>query len=96
MTITDLSAKYKAQILSLAARHGARHVRVFGSTIRGEASAESDLDLLVDLEPGRSLFDLGGLQSGGALFLGKPVSVDNLIQCINQHVRKPAQPESIF
>ena len=38
----------------------------------------------------------GGLQSGGALFLGKPVSVDHLIQCINQHVRKPAQPESIF
>lgn len=38
----------------------------------------------------------GGLQSGGALFLGKPVSTEHLIQCINQHVRKPAQPESIF
>lgn len=36
----------------------------------------------------------GGLQSGGSLFLGKPVSVEHLIQCINQHTQKPAEPEA--
>ena len=35
----------------------------------------------------------GGLQSGGSLFLGKPVSVENLIQCIHQHTQKPAEPD---
>jgi predicted nucleotidyltransferase len=49
------------EILSLAARHGARNVRVFGSVARGDARPDSDVDLLVDMEPGRSLFDLGGL-----------------------------------
>jgi predicted nucleotidyltransferase len=48
-------------IIQLAAEHGAYNVRIFGSVARGEADEASDLDLLVDLEPGRSLFDLGGL-----------------------------------
>jgi predicted nucleotidyltransferase len=51
----------REQLLALAARHGARNLRVFGSVARGEADAASDLDLLVDLEPGRSLIDLGSL-----------------------------------
>ena len=36
---------------------------------------------------------VGGLQSGGSLFLGKPVSVENLIECIRQHTQKAAEPE---
>ena len=48
-------------ILTIAAHHGARNVRVFGSVARGDARPDSDVDILVDLEPGRSLFDLGGL-----------------------------------
>ena len=50
-------------ILSVAARYGARNVRVFGSVARGDARPDSDVDILVDMEPGRSLFDLGGLLS---------------------------------
>ncbi len=44
-------------ILSVAVRHGARNVRVFGSAARGDTGPDSDVDLLVDLEPGRSLLD---------------------------------------
>ncbi len=51
----------REEILQIAAKHGARKVRVFGSVARGEADAASDLDLLVEMEPGRSLLDLGGL-----------------------------------
>ena len=48
----------RAVIRALAGRHGMRDVRVFGSVARGEAGASSDLDLLVDVEPGRSLLDV--------------------------------------
>ncbi len=49
------------EILGYAASHGARNVRVFGSTARREADNGSDVDLLVEMEPGRSLLDLVGL-----------------------------------
>jgi predicted nucleotidyltransferase len=55
-----LGAKREA-ILAAAARHGASNVRIFGSVARGEAKPGSDVDVLVELEPGRSLWDLGGL-----------------------------------
>lgn len=45
-------------ILDLAVRHGIRNVRLFGSAARGEATNSSDLDLLVDMESGGTLFDL--------------------------------------
>jgi len=48
-------------VLRLATKHGATDVRVFGSVARGEADGASDVDFLVRLAPGRSLFDLGGL-----------------------------------
>ncbi len=48
-------------ILELAAKYGARNVRVFGSVARGDATPTSDVDFLVDMEPGRSLLDMGGL-----------------------------------
>lgn len=60
MTLQELR-RTREQILRVAAHHGVRNVRVFGSTARGEGSASSDVDLLVELEPGRTLMDLGGL-----------------------------------
>ena len=53
----DLIREKRSRILAIARRHGATNLRIFGSVARGEAGAESDLDLLVDLEPGRSLLD---------------------------------------
>src|SRR5688572_17075665 len=60
MTLERLKSQ-RQQILELAARHGAKDIRVFGSTAKGVENSQSDIDLLVDLEPGRSLLDLGKL-----------------------------------
>ncbi len=62
MPIDERLRAKREEILRLCARYGARNPRVFGSVARGQADAESDIDLLVEMEPGRSLFDLGGLQ----------------------------------
>ena len=56
----DLQGK-RQEILRIAAKHGARNIRVFGSAARGEDRADSDLDLLVEMESGRSLLDLVAL-----------------------------------
>ena len=61
MTIEQLRTQRREEILRLAAFRGARNVRVFGSVARGDSDERSDIDFLVDLEPGRSLLDLGGL-----------------------------------
>jgi predicted nucleotidyltransferase len=62
-------------ILQLAQCHGARDVRVFGSVARGDAATGSDVDFLVTMETGRSLFDLGGLLMDLRDLLGGPVDV---------------------
>jgi uncharacterized protein len=62
-------------ILGFAAAHGARNVRVFGSIARGESDATSDVDLLVEMEPGRSLLDLVGLWQDLEELLGTRVDV---------------------
>ena len=65
----------KKEILKIAAKHGARNVRIFGSVARGEARADSDVDFLVDMEPGRTLFDMGGLLMDLRDLLGLEVDV---------------------
>ena len=61
MDIAELLNAKKGEILRIATKHGARNVRIFGSVARGEARPDSDVDFLVDMEPGRSLLDMGGL-----------------------------------
>ena len=65
----------RSEILEVARARGATHVRVFGSVARGTATEVSDIDVLVDLEPGRSLFDLGGLLIDLKELLGYDVDV---------------------
>lgn len=55
--LRQLLQKHRGDILELAAHHGAKNVRVFGSVARGQETRGSDLDLLVDMERGRSLLD---------------------------------------
>lgn len=61
MKLNDILREKRDDVLRLSELHGARNIRIFGSVARGEASPESDIDFLVDLEHGRSLLDLGGL-----------------------------------
>jgi hypothetical protein len=62
MTLEKLLKDKRVDILGIAGKYGARKVRVFGSVARREADEASDVDFIVEMEPGRSLFDLGGLQ----------------------------------
>lgn len=84
----------REEILSIARRHGADNVRIFGSVARGEADHESDIDLLVDMEPGRSLLDLGGLWSDLTSLLGTKVDVFTE-KSLRKRVRERALKEAI-
>ena len=70
----DLGSR-RDEILGIAARHGARNIRVFGSVARGEDHPSSDLDLLVDMEADRSLLDLVALQQDLEALLRRSVDV---------------------
>lgn len=63
------------EIEAVAARHRASNIRVFGSVVRRDADSTSDVDLLVDLDPDRRLFDLGSLLMDLTDLLGTEVDV---------------------
>ena len=65
----------RAAIRAATGRHRSANPRVFGSVLRGTDEDGSDLDLLVDAQPGTTLFDLGGLQAELEALLGVPVDV---------------------
>jgi uncharacterized protein len=75
MVIEKLLQTKREEILEIAERHGASNVRVFGSVARGEATAESDIDFLVELEKGRSLLDHAALVIDLEESLGRRVDV---------------------
>jgi predicted nucleotidyltransferase len=74
MSIDELRAR-RREILSTAARHGASEIRVFGSVLHGNDRPDSDIDLLAEFEPGRSLLDVIGLEQELEELLGRRVEV---------------------
>lgn len=62
-------------IVAAARRNGVSNVRVFGSVARGEDGPDSDVDLLVDLEPGTGLLSLGRMEVELTELLGRPVDL---------------------
>ena len=75
MALEALLGQKRQDVLRIAGKYGAHRVRIFGSVARDEADNQSDVDFLVDLDPGRSLLDLGGLQFELEALLGCPVDV---------------------
>jgi predicted nucleotidyltransferase len=75
MDITTILREKREEILKIAASHGARNIRVFGSVARGEADESSDIDLLVDMEADRSLLDVAALVADLRDVLGPRVNV---------------------
>ena len=75
INLETLRAEQRDEILRLARRRGALSLRVFGSVARGDAREGSDLDLLVEWEPGRSLLDHAGLVQDLEELLGMKVHV---------------------
>lgn len=95
MDIAELLEAKKGEILDIAAKHGACNVRVFGSVARGEAGPESDVDLLVEVGPGRTPFFPGGLIADLEDLLGKKVQVvtqEDLHWYIRDRVLQEAVP----
>lgn len=93
MFLEELLQAKREDILRTANKYGAYNVRVFGSVARGEADARSDIDLLVDMEKGRSLLDLGGLLVDLQDMLGCDVDIvteQGLRERIRERVLKEA------
>ncbi len=93
MGVLELLRQRRNEILKLASQHGARNVRVFGSAARGEADGDSDIDFLVELEPDRTLFDLGALLMDLQDLLGRKVDVvtdDSIYWLLRRRILKEA------
>jgi uncharacterized protein len=95
MSLNELRQQYRDAILSAASRNGVRNVRVFGSVARGDEKPDSDIDLLIDLEPGRTLFDHGGFLMDVRDLLNREVDVvteNGLRKRIREQVLDEAVP----
>jgi predicted nucleotidyltransferase len=95
MNSRDVLQAKRADILRIAAQHGARNVRVFGSAARGDEGPSSDVDFLIEFEEGRSVLDLAGLWQDLEELLGCKVDVaepEGLHWYIRDRVLKEAVP----
>ena len=75
VSLDNLRHEQRTAVLELARRHGARSIRVYGSVAWGQATEKSDLDLLVEWEPDRSLLDVVGLKQDLEDLLGVTVDI---------------------
>jgi len=95
MDAEKLLKEKRQAIMALADKHGARNVRVFGSIARGDSGPESDVDLLVKMEEGRSLLDLSAMVLDLKELLGVNVDVvseDGLYWLLRRKILKEARP----
>jgi predicted nucleotidyltransferase len=73
--INDLVSEKRQEILTIAHKYGARNVRLFGSAARGRTSISSDVDFLVEMEPGSSMLDIVAIKQDLEDLLGCEVDV---------------------
>jgi predicted nucleotidyltransferase len=85
----------KGALEDIASEYGVKDIRIFGSVLRGEETPESDIDLLVKVEKGRSLMDLGGFQYYSSELLGRRVDVimdDSIYHMLRDRILDEARP----
>jgi predicted nucleotidyltransferase len=75
VTLDTLRREKRNEIVHLGEKYGARNIRVFGSVVRGDNRAKSDVDLLVDMDQDRTLYDLAGFVADVQDLLGVEVDV---------------------
>ncbi|MBU2622153.1 MAG: nucleotidyltransferase family protein [Proteobacteria bacterium] len=95
MKAEKLLKEKRQAVMALVAKHGAQNPRIFGSVARGESGPESDIDLLVKMEEGRSLLDLSALILDLRELLGVKVDVvpeDGLYWLLRRRILKEAKP----
>ena len=95
MGIHELLRNKREEILRIARAHGARNLRVFGSAARGDANENSDVDFLVEFEPGTSLLQHGALIAELEELLGRRVDVapeKTLHERVRERVLREAVP----
>jgi uncharacterized protein len=94
MELDSLLKGHRDTIVEIAAEHGAQSIRVFGSRARGQSREESDLDLLVTLESGRTLLDLIAIKQDLEDLL--PCSVDVVTEAsISPYIRDQILDEAV-
>jgi len=94
MGIEKLLKSKREEILRVAAKHGARNVRIFGSIVRGEAGPDSDVDFLVEIEPGRSLLDHVALLQDLEDILCRKVDIVNE-KALHWYIRDRVEREAV-
>lgn len=85
----------KRKIVPILIEEGVTRAALFGSVVRGEVKKESDIDILVDLPRGKSLFDLAGLQMRLEEELGNTVDVvtyNSLNPLLKEYILKDQLP----
>jgi uncharacterized protein len=95
MKTRELLKTKRAEILAIAARHGATNVRIFGSVARGEDTGSSDVDILVDMHSDRSLLDLVALKQDIEELLGRRADVlteESISRYLRDRIRAEARP----
>ena len=94
MDLQELLKAHREEIIRLARSHGARNVRVFGSAARGDMDETSDVDFLVEFEPGTSLLQHGALIAELEELLGRKVDVAPE-KTLREHVRERVLREAV-
>lgn len=94
VTLDTLRREKRSEILRLASIHGCRNVRLFGSVVSGENRPGSDVDILVDMDAGRTIFDLAGFMGDVRELLGTEVDVVES-RSIHPYIRDRVLAEAI-
>lgn len=94
MKIVEFIEKNRKDILSIARKHGALNVKLFGSLAKGTANEESDVDILVSMEPGSSLFDIIAIKQDLEDLLKRKVDVVTE-NSISSYIREEVLKEAI-